>query len=439
MDENQLIPGAEPEELEETVEETVEETENEFSEEIDEETAEILAEQDLLDGETEVEPADPLEVALDLATEGESITAEQAEEVRDRIKQTESALEKAQKTVKTWVIAAGCLLALLILTLSAVGALWVRLQDELPFAGLKMGKSYTNYITLPDYTTLTYTDTYVAPTDEDLQNEINAALKTAKKTTEETVTGALQDGDATVLDFEGFINGEKYDNACGTDQKLTLGSGTFIPGFEEGLVGKKVGEKVTLDLKFPDDYSTAELQGKAVKYEVTIKSATRTIYPKLTDALVKEITDEEHTKVDAYKQALFDELESTARSSAKDSAYQEIWSTIIQQSKLKKYPNNFYEYHYYSMSESDRSQYAAYGVLEDYLKSQMVYGYAVYTIAAKQGIEVTEEDYTKLLTANNCKTVEELAQKANIEVWELENSLLYGKVSEYLLEVSAVK
>lgn len=472
MDEKEMIPGTEAEETpvtEETVEmeereelsesEAVAETEQTDLEEIEEETADILAEQDSLDGdveeaaqEEELSAPDPLEVALSVATESEAITDQEAAGVRARISELGLALDKAKGTVKKLAVTAGCLTAALVLSLSAVGAFCYKDMAAQPFAGLTVGKSYTGNISLPDYTQVTYEDTYAAPTDEDVLDKIHTDLTNAEKSTQANVSDALQQGDVTVLDYNGYVDGEKLDSACATDQECKIGGGKFIPGFEDGLIGKKVGDRVTLNLVFPDDYSSEELQGKPVKFEITVKSAKRTTYPELTDALVKEITDGEYADVEAYKNSVYEELDATNKSDAEDAAINEVWTAVAEGTTLKKYPQNMYDYYENKLDQQYSSYYATYGVsdlegfmkaqnldLETYVKNQIVYEFSIYTIAAKQGITLSDEDFSTMLTTYGCSTKYELAEKLGVEIFELEASLLYEKVSDYLLEVATAK
>lgn len=101
------------------------------------------------------------------------------------------------------------------------------------------------------------------------------------------------EGDQVVIDFEGLIGGEPFEGNSASDMPLTLGSGAVIPGFEEGLIGAEVGETRTLDLKFPDDYSKAELAGKAVQFKVTVKQVDESHLPDLDDDFAAKMGIEE--------------------------------------------------------------------------------------------------------------------------------------------------
>jgi len=99
---------------------------------------------------------------------------------------------------------------------------------------------------------------------------------------------AAQTGDFVVIDFVGRIDGEAFDNGSATDYGLELGSNTFIPGFEDGIVGMAKGETRTIDLKFPESYGAEDLAGKDVSFEVVLKEIKHKVPPELTDELAKE-------------------------------------------------------------------------------------------------------------------------------------------------------
>ena len=111
---------------------------------------------------------------------------------------------------------------------------------------------------------------------------------------------AAQLGDFANIDYTGMMDGEAFDGGSGTGYELELGSGTFIEGFEDGVVGMNVGETKTLDLKFPDDYSSTDLAGKDAQFIVTLNSLETKEVPELTDEWVSKHTDGEFTNVADY-------------------------------------------------------------------------------------------------------------------------------------------
>ena len=142
--------------------------------------------------------------------------------------------------------------------------------------------------------------------DEDVDTEINILL--SQHATQEVVEGRpAKDGDITLIDYSGAIDGVKFDGGTAEKQTLTLGSKTFIPGFEEQVEGLNVGETKDINVKFPDDYGAEELKGKDAVFTVTLHEIKEKKLPELTDEFVKEKTGEEG--VEAYKKTIRERLE----------------------------------------------------------------------------------------------------------------------------------
>ena len=470
MDEKELLGGTPEEEI--TAEETVETEETaeieeieeiEEIKEIEENVDDILAEQDALDAdaetveqefeemeEEEILP-DPLEEVIRAAEENEAATSEQVDLARIFKEQLSYDLNKAKAQAKKLGIATIALSAALVLSLSAVAGLWIKSMPKKEFAGLELGKSYKANIKLPDYTNLTYNDTYQSPTEQEIQDEIESAISAAEKSIDNDVTDKLKEGDVVTIDFDGYIDGEKYENACGTNQELELGSGRFIDGFESGLIGKEVGDKVTLNLTFPEDYSEVSLQGQDIKFEVKITAGVRTTYPELTDALAKELSKDECKTVDEYKAYIFKTLDEEKKENAEKSISSEIWTKLLEESTLKKYPQNMYDS---IVEDTDElysgyySSYASYGVtdlesfveiamgtdLKSYIENQIRYHFITYAIAAEQDITLTDADYESLLEEAGVTTREELEAKLGDNFWRVESDALYKKVTTFLVE-----
>jgi trigger factor len=119
--------------------------------------------------------------------------------------------------------------------------------------------------------------------DKDVENMIEIIRKQHK--TSKPVERPSQEGDVLVIDFEGSMEGDKFEGGSGTDFRIELGSGRLIAGFEEGLTGKKAGEKTTLELSFPAEYPKEELAGKPVKFEITVKTVNEPVLPELNAEL----------------------------------------------------------------------------------------------------------------------------------------------------------
>lgn len=137
-------------------------------------------------------------------------------------------------------------------------------------------------------------------TDEDIKNELDRLAQRAAST--ETVERAAALGDTVVIDFEGFVDGVAFDGGKGEDYSLKLGSGTFIPGFEDQLVGKSAGEECDVQVTFPEEYQAEELKGKPAVFKCKVKSVMETILPEMDDEFAKDVSEFE--TLDELKQDL---------------------------------------------------------------------------------------------------------------------------------------
>ena len=153
----------------------------------------------------------------------------------------------------------------------------------------------------------------VDPTDEEVEARISAELQ--NRTTTEEVDRRVKEGDTVNIDIVGKIDGKEFEGGSGT-YDLVIGSGSFIEGFEEGLIGAEKGETRELNLTFPEDYHPEEgLNGKDVVFTVTVNKVSESITPELSDDFVKSLNltnafGQAVTDVDAYE----DYMRSSARS-----------------------------------------------------------------------------------------------------------------------------
>ncbi|MBQ7358548.1 MAG: trigger factor [Lachnospiraceae bacterium] len=125
------------------------------------------------------------------------------------------------------------------------------------------------------------------------EEEIDAQIQRERENSARTITvedRAVKDGDMTVIDFEGFVDGVAFEGGKGTDYPLTIGSGAFIPGFEEQLVGAEIGKEVEVNVTFPAEYHAADLAGKPAVFKCTVKSITEKQLPELDDEFASEVS-----------------------------------------------------------------------------------------------------------------------------------------------------
>ena len=155
---------------------------------------------------------------------------------------------------------------------------------------------------LGEYKGLEVTKLSTEVTDEEVEAQITAQL--AKKAELEVKEeGAVEEGDTAVIDFEGFVGDEAFEGGKGEGYSLEIGSGSFIPGFEEQLVGVKAGETKDVIVTFPEEYHAAELAGKEAKFVVTVHEIKTKVMPELNDDFAKEI-DPEVESLDALRTKL---------------------------------------------------------------------------------------------------------------------------------------
>lgn len=130
-------------------------------------------------------------------------------------------------------------------------------------------------------------------TDADVDNEISAMREKNSRLIDKQGDKAdtVENGDMTVIDFEGFIDGVAFKGGKGTDYELKIGSNTFIPGFEDQLVGAKLNSSVDVNVTFPEDYNEESLKGKPALFKVTVKSIKTKELPKLDDEFAKDVSE----------------------------------------------------------------------------------------------------------------------------------------------------
>ena len=144
-------------------------------------------------------------------------------------------------------------------------------------------------VKLGEYKGLTAEKPEVTVTDEDIDNELKPYVNRASRMV--TVEREAKNGDTVVIDFEGFLDGTPFDGGKGEGHSLELGSGSFIPGFEEQLVGAKAGDEKDLNVTFPEDYHASELAGKPVIFKVKVHEVKEKQLPEVDDEFAKDVSE----------------------------------------------------------------------------------------------------------------------------------------------------
>ena len=209
--------------------------------------------------------------------------------------------------------------------------------------------------------------------DNSVQETIENYFLTAPIYTENKEKDTVADGDVANIDYEGTKDGEAFDGGSAKGYNLKIGSGTFIDGFESGLIGKKVGETVDLNLTFPEDYGSEDLAGKDVVFKVTINSIQDESYPTydtLNDEYVKDNYNDYYgvSTVEELKKYVSDSLENNNNSAVGDA----LTDKLKEISKISDIPDS---------------------LTKERTKSDLVWE----AVAAKEGIKASGEDYDKFV------------------------------------------
>ncbi|ANU16914.1 trigger factor [Planococcus maritimus] len=290
--------------------------------------------------------------------------------------------------------------------------------------------------------------------------EIEAQLKESQERMAELTVkedGQVENGDTAVIDFEGFVDGEAFEGGAGNDYSLEIGSNSFIPGFEEQLVGAKTGEQKDVEVTFPEEYHAEELAGKSATFKVTVNEVKAKELPELNDEFAKEL-DEEVEGLDALrakmKENLKAEKENASETQMRDQLVQkaaenatvEIPQAMID-SEIDRMMQDFEQR--LSQQGMNKELYFQFsGQDEDALREQMTadaetrvrVSLTLEAIAKAENMEVTSEDIDKEL--------EKMAGQFNMDAEQiktalggtemLENDIRMQNTVEFLVENAKV-
>lgn len=285
----------------------------------------------------------------------------------------------------------------------------------------------------------------VAVTDE----EVDAAIQRERENNArniEVTDRPVKDGDITTLDFEGFVNGVAFEGGKGEDYPLTIGSGAFIPGFEEQLVGAEIGKEVEVNVTFPEDYQAEDLKGKAAVFKCTIKEIKEKELPELDDEFASEVSEFE--TLDEYKKDVKEKLTQKKEKDAKDAKEAAVIEAIVADSdmeipeamittqqrqmidefaqRMQMQGLSMEQYFQFTGATMDKMMEQVRPQAETRIKSRLV----LEAVAAAEGITATDEDFEEEIKA--------MAEAYQMEVDKVKE-LLPEKSAEGIREDIAVK
>ena len=187
-------------------------------------------------------------------------------------------------------------------------------------------------VTLGQYKGIEVDKADITATDK----EVEDAIEKERENNARTITvddRPVQDGDVVVLDFEGFMDGVAFEGGKGENHSLTIGSGAFIPGFEDQLVGAEIGKEIEIQVTFPEQYHSKDLAGKAATFKVTVKEIKVKELPELDDEFASEVSD--FDTLEEYKQDVKAKLLEKKEDDAYDQKEDAVVEKIIENSQME--------------------------------------------------------------------------------------------------------
>ena len=291
-------------------------------------------------------------------------------------------------------------------------------------------------------------------TEEDIENSIAYTLEvTATEYADECgiKDRAAKDGDNVLIDYSGKIDGVAFDGGTAEKQTLVLGSGSFIDGFEDAIIGHMPGETFDINVTFQEEYGNEELNGKDAVFTIVFHAIVPT---ELTDEIATALVGSA-TTVEEYKAIVKNDLEVSNASTAEAEFENAVYVAFLENCEMKEYPEDELE-KWITFMEDSYSMYASmYGVdtdtfLQTYYgttcealaKEQILFKYATELVAEKEGISLSLEEYESLIAADAANygyESVEAYEKAYDEYYGegyLKSFILQEKVMDWLVENS---
>ena len=201
--------------------------------------------------------------------------------------------------------------------------------------------------------------------DEDVEHELgHMAEKNARLVSVED--RPVENGDITVIDFEGFVDGKAFEGGKAENHELTIGSNTFIPGFEEQLVGMKIDEEKEINVKFPEEYFSKDLAGKDAVFKIKLHEIKKKEMPEINDELAKDIS--EFDTIDELKASIREKQEKDNEAKAKYETEEDAIKTVCENAKVE-IPSGMIETEIDNMEKDIETRLSYQGMkLDDYLQ-----------------------------------------------------------------------
>ena len=306
-------------------------------------------------------------------------------------------------------------------------------QPKIDVKSIEKGQDWTltaEVVTKPEVKLGAYKDLEVSveASKEVTDEEVDAKLENERKNLAELVVkeGAAENGDTVVIDFVGSVDGVEFDGGKGENHSLELGSGQFIPGFEDQLVGAKAGDEVEVEVTFPEDYQASDLAGKAAVFVTKVNEVKAKEVPALDDELAKDLDDEVET-LDELKAKYRKELEAAKEIAYDDAVEGAALDLAVENAEIVELPAEMVEDEVHrAMNEfmgnmqrqgiSPEMYFQITGTTQEDLHKQyeadadkrVKTNLVIEAVAAAEGFDATEEEIQK--------EINDLAAEYNMEV-----------------------
>ena len=280
-------------------------------------------------------------------------------------------------------------------------------------------------VKLGEYKGLSATKEATKVTDKDIDNEMKTYIERATRLV--SVDREAKMGDATVIDFEGFDNGTAFEGGKGSNYELKLGSGSFVPGFEEQIVGMKAGDEKDIDITFPEDYH-ADLAGKAVVFHVKVNEVKEAQEPVVDDEFAKDVSEFE--TLEAFRADLGQKLTEKRASQAEMDFKSQIMEQVIGNMECEV-PDGMIEVEIDRMLEQQAMQLQQYGISMEQYQQMMGVNEQIVRDSARP-------DALKSIQLRLALTA--IAEAESIEITDEELEAEFNKLAEqYQIEIEKVK
>lgn len=306
-------------------------------------------------------------------------------------------------------------------------------------------------VELGQYTGLEIKKEKVSVSAKEVNEKVNADLeKEAMMVVKEGEDAVIVKGDTAVFDFEGFKDGVAFEGGSSKDFSLEIGSGRFIPGFEDQMIGMKAGEKKDLNVKFPDDYQAEDLKGAEVVFKVEVKSIKQKSLPELNDEFVAGLKIEGVSTVDEYKKNIKKEIKEHKEHHANEHAEADLLNQIVQASKLElaedfidEQVEREMEYHkreakQYNIPFENFIQYYGYENVDAYkaqirvgCETSMAQNFVLKAIAEKEGMVPSKEEIDQ--------RVQEIAKQYHVSIEQVKQSIPESSVIDDINAKKAIE